>query len=395
LYGKREDGEKCRFVVKDFFSYFFSAMGGVGAGDYPSIDGKVVHKLTCDTPKQVPLVRENYAPHYEADVIFARRFMIDRGIFNGFSCEKEGIVSFDDIAPIEFSLPPKVLYLDIEVYSSNRMPDPVHNKITCIGVGSGDSLVSLLLDDKASVEKRSDKWVVLRIDNEEKLIANLRELLAKLQPDIVAGWNISFDLDYLRDRAYQLSTKLPMESFCSFDLLTAYKATYRKMSNRLKDVALVEGVTEEHEAPVDYAKTWEEDREGLLQRNANHVKWCAGIDEKKGLTTFYRALREMVGLENYDDIFFASTSIDTLMLRKFKGKFVLPSKSHYKTEPYEGAIVMHPIAGVFKDIAVYDISRYYPSIMLEHLLDPHIMFMYERWKGSEKSMEEFFELEIH
>ena len=370
LYAKREDGTRCKFVVKDFHPYFYSVQD-VGKGDYQAIDGKIVHKLICDGPAQVPAVRENYAPHYEADIPFSRRFLIDRGLYSGFTCEKEGSVNFDDIVPTDFSISPKVLYLDIEVFSSGRMPDPVKDKITCIGVNSDGNLVSLLLDDTVGISQVNDSWTVLRTNSEEKLIAGLKSLLNSLQPDIIAGWNISFDLDYLRDRAKQLSTRLSMEEFCSFDLLTAYKATYRKMSNRLKDIALVEGITNEHEAPVDYANLWTTDKEALLNRNANHVKWCAEIDKKKGLINFYEALKKLAGLESYQDIFYASTLVDTLMLRKFNGKYVLPSRSHYKTEPYEGALVMEPPAGVFKDIAVYDISRYYPSIMLEHKLAPY------------------------
>ena len=369
LYARNESGKKGMFVVKDFHPYFYTECNA-GEGSYQSINGKIVRKIICDRPGDIPNVREQYVPHYEADIKFARRFLIDKQIYNGFECQKEGSISQNDIQPIEFSIPPSIIYLDIECHSGVRLPDVTKDKITCIGIGNEKELVSLLLDNKQSTEQK-DNWVVLRISNEEKLLLALKEMLDKIDPDIIAGWNIGWDIEYLVNRCKIYNIHLPLDRVCSFDLLSAYRSTYRKTSNRLKDIALVEGITDTNEAPVNYAKLWDEDKIGLLNRNANHVRWCSQIDSKKDLIPFYSTLKNMVGLESYDEIFFSSVLVDTLMLRKFKNKYVLPSKTRHETEAFEGALVSETKAGIYDNIAVYDISRYYPSILLEHKLCPY------------------------
>ena len=87
LYARNESGKKGMFVVKDFHPYFYTERNA-GEGSYQSINGKIVRKIICDRPGDIPNVREQYVPHYEADIPFARRFLIDLGIHSYFEVTK-------------------------------------------------------------------------------------------------------------------------------------------------------------------------------------------------------------------------------------------------------------------------------------------------------------------
>lgn len=387
LFGRNESGKK-KFVVKDFKPYFYvpfsesqedSSIVDEEYG-FTSIYGDDLRKVFVTNPSEVPHVREKFSKHWEADVPYARRCLVDKGIYSGFTEE------FSPCTPPEVK--PITLYLDIESYCDARMPDPEHDAITCFTVFDGKLYRSCILDSNPTESTYSgdEKWLILAFPTEKDLVGYLVDLILNWETfDVVTGWNVEWDLEYIEKRAKVLGLHYSLEGICQFDLLQGYKHLYRRRSYRLKDIALDEGLTADLEENVNYAELWKKDKPALIERNKRHVQWCAELDEKLKIIDYYWELRETAGLEDLEGTLYSSVLIDTMALRKAYGKWILPSRSDsIEHETYEGALVLQPEAGVYDSVAVFDLSRFYPNIIINEKLDPYIYnkYMYLKFGNS-------------
>lgn len=381
LFARREDGRKVRFKVIGFEPYFYIEEGEsvnhplvkrVEKGGYLSTDKRALVKVVTYLPEYVPEIRAAFKRHYEADIKYVRRFLIDTGIRGGFETSREDVVHYKELKSSDFALPPDVCFIDIEVYSKSRFanPDRAEEKVICTTIYHQGEYHTLLLDDSTSVERRAGGWNVYRVKDERSLIGFLNRFLTKRSPDVLAGWNVDFDVTYLERRARRLGLELKLDGVCPFDLLKGYSKLYKKGGNRLKEVAFREGFTDEVESDTNYGVLWEEDREELMRRNLNHVRWIKLLNDKYGLVEFYWNLKNYAGLESMEGTLYAGVLVDTLMLRKYKGRYVLPSKSEVREEELTGALILKPEAGLYEGVAVFDVSRYYPNLLANSGLSP-------------------------
>ena len=67
----------------------------------------------------------------EADIPFATRYLIDRGLTGGVSAPQT-IVDYHDVTPAEVDAPARICILDIECEDERGFPDPQRDAITCI-----------------------------------------------------------------------------------------------------------------------------------------------------------------------------------------------------------------------------------------------------------------------
>lgn len=117
LIGRDEKGERKVFRIKDFFPYFFVPHGSeIPTKDTADEEGSIIRSerdhriksveelvgfsLDSDVPldkitlydlRDTPDVRQLFEKTYEADVMFALRFKIDKGIKQGFMIDKKYI----------------------------------------------------------------------------------------------------------------------------------------------------------------------------------------------------------------------------------------------------------------------------------------------------------------
>lgn len=381
LYGRDAEGNKRSFVNKMFQPYFYVPSAEKDLEDeaitsnqeeenWQTIYDDKVARIYTNSPFDVKRVRELFSKHFEADIPYPRRFLIDKDIYAGFD---------EEFHPVQApQIDPKICYLDIEVYSKyGSMPSADKNMVVCIGLSDGQERVQFLLD--MSVYGTKTEGDVIRFASETLLLRTFQHFMEQHNFDVITGWNIDFDMDYLKLRFKNFGMNLWLPGTSVFDLLTGYKKLYRRRSYRLADVSFDEELTNVREGKVDYAKLWNEDKQGLLDRNMNHVNWCVGIDKKLKVIPYYWNLKETAGLEDVRDTLYNSVLLDTLILRKAKDRWILPSR-RYDIEPeaYEGAFVLQPKGGIYHNVAVFDLSRFYPNIILQEYLDPRILFLYEK-----------------
>jgi len=102
--------------VKGFQPYFYVEKQD---GNYISIDGQKLDKIIVNNPKDVKELREHFLNHYEADILFVNRYIIDRIS----EIKKEDI---------------RICYLDIEVEKNSKgefaLPQDADGRILSIGM---------------------------------------------------------------------------------------------------------------------------------------------------------------------------------------------------------------------------------------------------------------------
>jgi len=402
----QKTNEREEFNVHGFYPYFYvpeeeMVYDGEITQGYTSLDGKPLQKITLERPAQIPQERIKYSEHYESDIPFIRRFLIDTKIREAFSVVGVGAdIQYDDVS----SLPgtggtfvPRACWYDIEVETvANRMPDKLNpvNKIIAISWydSSSSKYFTCMVDRPTGRHKISPSWNLEVVPTEEELIKNFASYLDWAKPDVLCGWNIigtrmkpGFDNDYLRNRAAKIHIDIDIDSSAHFDLLVAYRKTNFKASNRLKDVVLEEGITDEVVSDQYEQDLYDKNKGKFLSMtrltkskipdfikySRDDVKYCVEIDKKAHSLDFWWTLRNFVGAEKIATCFSHGTMVDLSLLRLAKERnVILKHQAFDEVGTFAGAAVFEPQPGIHKDIAVFDMAMYYPSIILSLKLSP-------------------------
>jgi len=427
VFGRTEDDELERVHVHGFEPYFYAPTDSLDAppeeefdrlldsretdenGEpFESIRGEKLTKIIGQTPRDVGNVRDHF-DHYEADILFPNRFLIDKGIKSGIRIperrDETGDLHFhddvDEVEPVEMQASPRVNYFDIEVDDRSGFPEDGEEEIICLtsfdsyddeyvawlyDAPHGDGEAPAALDGYEPIE---DVDVEVRtFDDERAMLEAFLDYIEETDPDVLTGWNFEdFDAPYFIDRLdvlndaheYDLdSDRLSrvnevwrsdwggptVKGRVVFDLLYAYKRTQRTEldSYRLDAVGEVElGVGKERYAG-DIGDLWEDDPERLLEYNLRDVELCVELDRKQDIVSFWEEVASFVGCK-LEDATTPGDAVDVYVLQKAHGEFALPSKGKQESEDFEGGAVFEPITGVKENVTVLDLKSLYPMAM--------------------------------
>lgn len=407
IFGRDAQGVAAHISVTGFKPYFYASMGQVDsmAHDvritveddkvYKSIRGEPLRRLYTVRPVDVRDLRERYK-HFEADIPFATRFIIDRGLTEG--VEVSGTtVNYLDVKPAKVDAPARVCILDIECDDELGFPDPQRDAIICITCWDSfdKKYVTFLLVDGDMPQDIDEKEHAGGLQNgcfkagmhstyvytkETAMLKAFAEYITATDPDILSGWNfVEFDMPYISGRMEKLG--LPVQDLLArlkgkternvlrgralFDLLTGYKKIHatQKESFRLDAIAMAEL----GEQKVRYTGTLSDLRRKypaqLVEYNFKDVELCVRINEKDNIIGFFDEIARYVGCP-LDKTVNSSSVVDIYILRKAHGDFVLPSKSSTEAEEFEGATVFEPSKGLRENVVVLDLKSLYPMIMM-------------------------------
>ena len=421
IFGRTAADEAEHVRVHEFQPYFYAptetvtddkleADGIVDWEDgYESIRGEALTKIFGRTPRDVGEVRDRF-DHYEADIQFPNRLLIDKGIRSGVRVperrSEDGAIDIphDEIEAVEMAAELRVLMFDIEVDDRSGFPEDGEEEILCLtshdsytdayvawlyeppnGDGSAPSALRNhdLLDDAASLDLRT-------FATEEAMLADFLDYVDETDPDVLSGWNFSdFDAPYLLDRLEVLAgnhhdhpldpNRLSrvnevwrsdwqgpdIKGRVVFDLLYAYQRTqFSELdSYRLDAVGEQElGIGKERYAG-DIGDLWESDPERLLEYNVRDVELCVEIDRKQEVIPFWEEVASFVGCA-LEDATTPGDAVDMYVLHKAYGKFALPSKGQQESEDFEGGAVFDPVTGVREMVTTLDLKSLYPMAMV-------------------------------
>jgi len=420
VFGRTEDDELEHVRVHGFEPYFYAPTDSLDAppeeefdrlldsretdenGEpFESIRGEKLTKIIGQTPRDVGNVRDHF-DHYEADILFPNRFLIDKGIKSGVRVperrDEAGDLHFhddvDEVEPIEVQASPRVNYFDIEVDDRSGFPEDGEEKIVCLtsfdsyrdeyvawlyDAPDGDGEAPETLDGYEPIEAVDVE--VRTFDDERAMLAAFLDYIEETDPDVLTGWNFEdFDAPYLVDRLdvlagaheYDLdSDRLSrvnevwdsdwggptVKGRVVFDLLYAYKRTQRSEldSYRLDAVGEVELGVGKERYPGDIGDLWEDDPERLLEYNLRDVELCVELDRKQDIVSFWEEVASFVGCK-LEDATTPGDAVDVYVLQKAHGEFALPSKGKQESEDFEGGAVFEPITGVKENVTVLDLK---------------------------------------
>ena len=382
LWLRTENNEKQKIVVDDFKPYFFIESD---YGEYKGIYGESLTRIFVNDPSDVKKQRGNYKQSWEADILFSRRFLIDKKIYKGIEFpDNQQYVSQSDVKPCEVDIEPLILFLDIEVLQGDGFPTPEKAEQPVISFSfrtnkSDTYLTYVWRGDftEKPVSGWKDKFRVF-FSTEEQLLETFCDVIEKIQPDIITGWNIiDFDFLYLKNRFKRLDLQwLDERSFELFDMFQGYKKIFSQPSYALKRVAEIEGIEKKEniETFKEVVGYYETDIKRFAEYNRKDVEYVAEIDKKHSLIDYYLNLKWLAGVESIQKTLAVSVLIDTMLLRIAKERnIVLPTTKESEKVDYKGGYVFSGEKGLYSDIAIFDFSGYYPNIVLNFNISPEIV----------------------
>ncbi|MBS3149561.1 hypothetical protein J4455_02595 [Candidatus Woesearchaeota archaeon] len=346
----------------------------------------------------------------EADLLFIRRYLIDKNLVPSLLTKVEGdliersdlnvdlVIRAKDIKQVistESNEKLKLLAFDIEVYTlENQYPSDNKDPILMISL-VGDNFQKVI----TWKEFKTDKDYIEFVKNESELILKFKEILLDYNPDYLIGYfSDGFDLPYIKARAkinkiplifnnhnLQISTKgrETIAKILGISHLDIFKFIKNIMAGSLRlDNYTLNNVSLEllKEKKIDLRPdligvAWDlgnEEIEKYCEYNLQDSilvlkladKIIPNIEELVRLTSTpafdvcrmgYSQLVENYLIKcskDYNELYPNKPDRGTLSLRK--------------TQTYQGAFVFNPNPGLYENIAVFDFLSLYPSIIVSH-----------------------------
>ena len=372
-----------------------------------TFQGESVDRVECAVPSDVPPLRDRLHAEgfdtFEADVRFATRYLIERGIKGG--CEIEGEPGpppapglscvFDNpvLRPAEVSIEPHVLSFDIET-------DARGERLLAISLFAPGIDEVLVVDeaDRPMPERAT------RCAGERAALEAFGERLRAIDPDVITGWNIiDFDLSVLERIAARLNHPLnigrepgemrirkPEGYFGSgqasiigrlvLDGIDLLRGAFMRMDDYSLD-AVAREVLGEGKAVAGDAR----DRLGEILHNYSHdldafaryartdARLAYQIVAKLRLVQLAFARSRLTGMTP-DRVAASIASFDFLYLSELeRARIVAPSVRGSDSRVHvaqQGGHVLPAAAGLHANVWLFDFKSLYPSLIRTFNIDP-------------------------
>jgi DNA polymerase-2 len=416
IYGRLEDGST--FLVRDdrqrphFYVRAADAerartmrMPAAQVIDSHTFAGERVARVEVEVPTDVPPLRDRLhaagIDTFEADVRFAVRYLIERGIKGG--CEIEGPATagkgvtwiFDNpvLRPADVTVAPRVLAFDIET-------DGKGERLLAISMYAPGLDEVLIID---SGERPMPEKAIRCVDEYAALDA-FTARVRELDFDVITGWNtIDFDLTVLQRIALRLRHPLelgrdsapmrirkPEGYFGSgqatisgrlvLDGIDLLRGAFIRMDDYSLDAVAREVLGEGKAVSGDVR-----DRIGEIVHNYRHdlpafalyartdARLAYQIVEKLNVVQLAFARSKLTGMTP-DRVAASIASFDFLYLSELERlRIVAPSVRSSDSRVHvaqQGGHVLEPLTGKHRNVWVFDFKSLYPSIIRTFNIDP-------------------------
>jgi len=416
LYGRLEGGDT--FLIRDDRQrpHFYIRAADAGrarelhapeprpTGKRSFADGSV-SRIEVETPQDIPGVRDRLhaagIETFEADVRFAVRYLIDRGIKGG--CEIEGdwvpteriarVYSNPTLRPFRVDVQPRVLSFDIET-------DPQGDRLLAI------SLYAPGVDEVLIVDGGDRRMPDLarRCIDERAALDLFCARVNEVDPDVLIGWNvIDFDLTVLQRIAARLrhplllgrepgtlllrkaegyfgSGQASIPGRLVLDGIDLLRGAFVRMDEYSLDAVAREVLGEGKAVAGDVG-----DRVGEILHNYQHdltafalyartdARLAYQILDRLNLIRLACARSQLTGMTP-DRVAASIASFDFLYLTELERLAVVaPTVRTDDTRPHpaqQGGHVLEAATGLHRNVWVFDFKSLYPSIIRTFNIDP-------------------------
>ncbi len=370
-----------------------------------SFGGAPVYRLEVQTPQDVPELRERlHAANietFEADVRFAMRYLIDRGIKGG--CEIEGewtpgngvnrVYLNPVLRPMRVDVQPSVLSFDIET-------DGQGERLLAISLYAPGVDEVLIVDD--GVRPMPER--AHRCADERTALELFCARVDELDPDILTGWNvIDFDLSVLQRVAGRVNHPLrlgrepgalrlraPQGYFGSghasipgrlvLDGIDLLRGAFVRMDEYSLDAVAREVLGEgkaiagdAHDRIGEILDNYQHDLPAFALYARTDARLAYQIVERLHLVRLACARSQLTGMTP-DRVAASIASFDFLYLSELAQRgIVAPTVRADESRDHEaqaGGHVLEPVTGLHRNVWVFDFKSLYPSIIRTLNIDP-------------------------
>ena len=371
-----------------------------------TFDGAPACRVEVDIPTDVPPLRDRLSAAgidtFEADVRFASRYLIERGIKGG--CEIEGIATagtgaltwvFDNptLRAADVDVEPRVLSFDIET-------DAKGERLLAISLyAPGIDRVLIVDGSGRPVPERATCCA-----NEFAALDALCDCVRSSDPDVLTGWNIiDFDLSVLQRIALRLNHPLNLgrepgsmrirkaEGYFGsgqaaipgrvvLDGIDLLRGAFVRMDDYSLDAVahqvLGEGKAiagDVRDRVAEIVHNYRYDLAAFALYARTDARLAYQIVEKLNLVRLAFARSQLTGMTP-DRVAASIASFDFLYLSELQRvQVVAPSVRGHDSRVHvaqQGGHVLEPVTGVHRNVWVFDFKSLYPSLIRTFNIDP-------------------------
>jgi len=408
----RDENNKRRIITEDkFVPYVYIPYGdlhvvqehcsewivNISHGYKAYIGSEKLVKIGVKKPKNVKDIR-NFLKKvggtaHEGDVLFPDRFIIDKGIYSGVKRDRYGNYTlYDDMIP---NL--RVCALDVETMtprSDRKSGIQTDKPITCITLwDSYDETFTFMYwyKEKIDVPDEVAKHVQLveHYYTERSMLNAVRSWLIRYKPDVIAGYNVKFDIRQLVERmrinklrvnsispigsVSVFKDKIDIKGIEIFDIYKAYRTLKTKELLRytLEYIMEVENISVSKIQIWDFYEAWMNEPLTVMERNMIDVVGMVELMQKLEIVEYFDEIRRQVGCR-LSDATIRSRVVDILLLREAHARgVILPTK---KEDPIvlktPGGFVREVTPDIYDNVAYIDLTAMYPTAIIKNNMSP-------------------------
>ncbi|MHC1605440.1 MAG: DNA-directed DNA polymerase [Candidatus Methanofastidiosia archaeon] len=358
-----------------------------------------VLKVNFRFPFDVPELRNeisNYADIYEYDIPFARRYLLDKKIpvLAEIEAETETRDGREYLKKIKKVYPAKpdfrILSLDIETYCKKR-PDAKKDPIIMISVAENNF---------SKVFSWKDGPGAIKFADERSMLAGFFSFLDSYSPQIIVTYNgDNFDLPFIKKRceingiSHPFVSRMKIKSRGQFssaeilgiahiDLFPIIKKTINLARYTLENV--YKEFLGKEKSKIDGSKIWQYwDDPDLLPELVRYSREDAIATFEIGgrILPLEYEMTKLVDQRIFDVSRASSSSlVEWLLIKRCQeNEEIVPNPpsgydfARRSKETYAGAYVVEPIKGLHDNIFYFDFRSLYPSIIINHNVDPNTL----------------------
>jgi DNA polymerase-2 len=420
LYAVLESGEPCLLIDDRSRPHFFVLERDVARlreiapwlkvvnGELRSLSGEPVATVYVGVPGDLPPLRrkleESGIACLEADVRFAYRYLIDRGIRGAFAVEGPSelhaplgrVYRNPALYPAHWTPRLKVLSIDIETGATGTSAtgtSAAGGQLYSIALHARD-FERVLIVDRHGLENAES------LASEKAVIRRFVEYLHVLDPDVITGWNVvDFDLAFLgraarrhglrfavgrsddefdlrKDASFTRESRAVVFGRQVLDGLSLMRGAFIRLDDyRLETAAqtflgkgkLLHGDARHKE--ID--RLYHEDPQRLVDYNLEDARLVMQILDRTGLIELAIARSLLTGMQ-LDRVSAAIASVDSLYLNALRRRGVVaPSVGAAdRAAQITGGYVLDSKPGLYHNVLVFDFKSLYPSIIRTFNIDP-------------------------
>jgi DNA polymerase-2 len=415
LYGKLDSGEsflirddrpRPHFWIPDADAERAGRLGADVEVDRPaleSLDRRPLVRVKLDTPQQAPPLRDRLRAQgiecFEADVRFAYRYLIDRGIRS--TLEIDGPEHPGNGVDVVFENPrvrPTAWIPELTVLSLDIETDPRARTLYSIGLSGCGADEVLLYRPHGDAPPNA---VAFRSEREllRAFVCRVREL----DPDVLTGWNvIGFDLAVLSRIAGRCGVRMTLgrgteplrvrssgtprggsQAFLPgrvvLDGIDLLRGAFIKMEsyalNAVAQTLLGRGKTiTGSDRAGEITRRWKEDPQALADYNLVDAQLVLDILERLRLIPLTVERSLLTGMPP-DRVAASVASFDFLYLSELarRGRAAPLASDQEDLEEQSGGHVLSPRTGLHHNVLLFDFQSLYPSVVRTFNIDPLAM----------------------